>query len=75
MEAAIIFAAVNGYFDSFEPSQTSAAEVHAQDFLQREAKEVLQKISESKNIDEETETLLRAALDTFAKRTSSPHIA
>ncbi len=74
-EAAVIFAAVNGYFDSFEPSQTSSAEVHLQDFLQREAKEVLEKISETKTIDEETETQLRTALDAFIKRTASSHTA
>jgi F-type H+-transporting ATPase subunit alpha len=68
MESAVIFAAVNGYFDSFEPSQTSAAEVRLQDFLQREAKDVLKSIRESKNIDETTEASLRAVLDTFVER-------
>jgi F-type H+-transporting ATPase subunit alpha len=68
MESAVIFAAVNGYFDSFEPSQTSAAEVRLQDFLQREAKDVLKSIRESKNIDEATEASLRTVLDTFVER-------
>ena len=68
VESAVIFAAVNGYFDSFEPSQTSAAEVRLQDFLQREAKDVLKTIRESKNIEEATEASLRAALDKFVAR-------
>ena len=68
VESAVIFAAVNGYFDSFEPSQTSAAEVRLQDFLQREAKDVLKTIRETKNIEEATETSLRAALDKFVAR-------
>jgi F-type H+-transporting ATPase subunit alpha len=68
IEAAVIFAAVNGYLDGFEPSQTSAAEVRLQDFLLREAKDVLTMIRESKNIDDTTEASLRTALDTFAKR-------
>ena len=68
IEAAVIFAAVNGYLDGFEPSQTSAAEVRLQDFLQREAKDVLKTIRESKNIEEATEASLRAALDTFVAR-------
>ncbi len=68
MEAAVIFAAVNGYLDTFEASETSAAEVRLQDFLLREAKEVLKAISESKNIAEDTEAALRAALDNFVSR-------
>ncbi len=68
MEAAVIFAAVNGYLDTFEASETSAAEVRLQDFLLREAKDVLKAISESKNIAEDTEAALRAALDNFVSR-------
>ncbi len=68
VESAVIFAAVNGYFDSFEPSQTSAAEVRLQDFLQREAKDVLKTIRDSKVIEEATEASLRAALDKFVAR-------
>ena len=68
IEAAVIFAAVNGYFDGFEPSQTSAAEARLQDFLTREGLDVLKTIREKKNIEEDTETALRALLDTFAER-------
>jgi F-type H+-transporting ATPase subunit alpha len=68
MESAIIFAAVNGYFDTFEPSETSAAEVRLQDFLTREAKDVLKTIRDTKNIEEATEAALRAALEKFVER-------
>ncbi|MDR3546985.1 MAG: F0F1 ATP synthase subunit alpha [Candidatus Pacebacteria bacterium] len=70
IEAAVIFAAVNGYLDGFEPSQTSAAEQRLQDFLLREAKDVLKAIRESKNIEEATEASLRSALDKFAERST-----
>jgi F-type H+-transporting ATPase subunit alpha len=68
MEAAVIFAAVNGYFDTFEPSETSAAEVRLQDFLTREALDVLKTIRDTKNIEEGTEAALRAALEKFVAR-------
>jgi F-type H+/Na+-transporting ATPase subunit alpha len=68
MEAAVIFAAVNGYLNSFDPLETAAAETRLQDFLTREAKDVLKMIRESKNIEEATEAALRAALDKFVER-------
>ncbi|HEX8946925.1 MAG TPA: F0F1 ATP synthase subunit alpha [Candidatus Paceibacterota bacterium] len=68
MEAAIIFAAVNGYFDSFSPEETSAAEAKLHSFLEREAAGVLTAIRESKDIREETEASLREKLDAFVAR-------
>jgi len=68
MESAVIYAAVNGYFDRFAPEETSAAEKKLQDFLLREAKDALAAIKETKNIADETETKLKAALDAFAAR-------
>ncbi len=73
IQAAVIFAAVNGYLNSFDALETSAAEVRLQDFLLREAKDVLTKIRESKNIDEEVEKSLRALLEKFAERTAPKH--
>jgi F-type H+-transporting ATPase subunit alpha len=67
MEAAIIFASVNGYLNSFATSETSAAEGRLQDFLLREGKKELAMIRETKNIDETTETALRAVLEHFVK--------
>ena len=70
MESAIIFAAVNGYFDSFAPEQTSAAEERLQDFLSREAVGVLAAIRTTREIGEATEKDLRAALDNFVARSA-----
>lgn len=68
LQAAIIYAATNGYFDGFAPEETAAAENKLQDFLQREATDVLEAIRTSKNIAEDTEAKLRTALDAFVGR-------
>ena len=68
MEAAVIFAATNGYFDSFPPSDARDAENKLQDFLTREAKDILKTIRESKQIAEDTEKALKAKLDLFVSR-------
>jgi F-type H+/Na+-transporting ATPase subunit alpha len=68
MESAIIFAAVNGYFDSFAPENTAEAEQKLQDFLSREAVGVLAAIRTTKEIAESTEKDLRAALQNFVDR-------
>lgn len=70
MESAVIFAATNGYFDGFAPSETSKAEERLQDFLNREATGVLAAIRTTKEIGEATEKDLRAALDTFVSRSA-----
>src|SRR3989344_944795 len=64
METAIIFAATNGYFDSFPPEEASAAEKKMQEFLAREGVPVLARIRDSRQIDEETEKQLPAPLHT-----------
>jgi F-type H+-transporting ATPase subunit alpha len=69
MEAAVIFAATNGYFDSFPPEEASAAEKRLQEFLTREGAAALEAIRTSKQIDEATEKSLRAVLDAFVSRT------
>ncbi len=68
MEAAVIFAATNGYFDSFAPEETAAAENRLQDFLNREATGVLAAIRTTREIGEGTEKDLRAVLDKFVAR-------
>ncbi len=65
MESAVIFAAVNGYFDTFSPDDTSALERKLQDYLTREGKEVLTGIREKREITEDIEGKLRALLETF----------
>ena len=68
MEATIIFAATNGYFDSFAPEEVSAVERKLQDYLAREAGGVLAAIKESKEIREGSEKTLREKLDSFIAR-------
>lgn len=70
MEAAVIFAAINGYFDQFPPEETAAAERRLQDFLTREASGVLEAIKDGKDISEDTEKRLRDKLDAFVARTA-----
>ncbi len=70
MEAAVIFAATNGYFDSFAPEETSKAEERLQDFLTREGTGVLAAIRTTKEIGEVTEKDLRGLLDTFVTRSA-----
>lgn len=67
MEASIIFAATNGYFDTFAPEETSKMEKKLQDFLLREAGDVLGTIKDKKEISEETEKTLRGVLERFVK--------
>ncbi|HEX8591448.1 MAG TPA: F0F1 ATP synthase subunit alpha, partial [Candidatus Paceibacterota bacterium] len=59
LQAAIIFAATNGYFDNFVPEETASAQRKLQDFLAREADEVLEAIRSSRDIAEDTEEKLR----------------
>jgi F-type H+-transporting ATPase subunit alpha len=70
MQAAVIFAATNGYLDTFAPEETSAAEHRLQDYLEREAGELLTVIRTEKQISEEIEAKLRAALTAFVERTA-----
>jgi len=68
MEAAIIFAATNGYFDTFSPDEVSEVEAKLQEYLSREAGGVLMAIKESKEIREESEQVLREKLVAFVTR-------
>jgi F-type H+-transporting ATPase subunit alpha len=65
MEAAVIFAATNGYFDMVAPEKVSETEQKLQQFLLREARGVLEAIRTSKEIREESEKTLREKLDRF----------
>ena len=69
MEAAVIFAATNGYFDTFPPEEASAAEKKLQEYLAREGVDALEVIRSSKQIDESTEKKLCIILDAFVAHT------
>jgi F-type H+-transporting ATPase subunit alpha len=75
MEAAVIFAATNGFLDGFPALETSAAEARLQDFLNREAKDILKTIRDSREISEATDAALRSKLDGFAKHVAPKHDA
>ncbi len=70
MEAAVIFAGVNGYLDGFAPEKTSEAEARLQEYLTREANDVLAAIRTTREISETVEKDLRAKLDQFVERTT-----
>ncbi len=66
-QALVMFAATNGYLDSVEPENISAAEEKMLAFMDREGKDVLEAILKEKAISDETEKSLRAKLETFQK--------
>ena len=68
LESAVLFAAGNGYFDSFPPEETAAIEQKLREYLLREAGGVLEAIRMSKEIKEESEQALRTKLDAFISR-------
>jgi F-type H+-transporting ATPase subunit alpha len=70
MEAAVIFAGVNGFLDGYAPEKTSDAEQRLQDYLSREATDVLASIRTTREISETIEKDLRAKLEQFVARTA-----
>lgn len=68
MEAAVIFAATNGFFDTFPPEDSAKAEERLQDFLLREGQDVLKAIRESRDINDETAEKLKEKLAAFVER-------
>lgn len=71
MEAVIIFAATNGYLNSFSPEETKTIESKLREYLAREAGGLLIAIRESKEIREESEKSLREKLESFVARHAS----
>jgi len=68
MQAAVIFAATNGYLDGFRPEDTRAAEAKLRDYLARDAAAELEAIRTTREIGEETEKDLRGKLEAFQSR-------
>ena len=69
MEAAVIYAATNGYFDRLPPEGINAAEENLRDFLLREGKMVLENIRTTREIGDDTEKKLKATLNSWRSRT------
>ncbi len=68
MEVTVLYAATNGFFDRSSVEEITATERKLQDFLLREGADILAAIRESKQIDEATETKLKALLDQWRSR-------
>ncbi|MCI0597864.1 F0F1 ATP synthase subunit alpha [Candidatus Parcubacteria bacterium] len=69
MQAVVIFAATNGFFDGFTPEEAHTVEKKLRDYLIREAKNVLTSIREKKEITEDSEKELLTSLEQFIQRT------
>lgn len=67
VQAAVIFAATNGYLDTFAPEQVTGTEKKLRDFLAREGDEILSAIRDTREIGEDTEKKLRDVLERFVK--------
>jgi F-type H+-transporting ATPase subunit alpha len=63
-----IFAGTQGYFDAVPVNRVAEAERELLRFMREEKSEVRNAIIESKNISDDTEKALRAALEEFRKR-------
>ena len=63
-----IFAGTQGFFDAVPVNRVAEAERELLRFMREEKSEVRNAIIESKNISDDTEKALRAALDEFRKR-------
>src|SRR5437868_3917926 len=63
-----IFAGTQGYFDAVPVNQVARAEKELLAFMREQQPEVRNKIIESKELNEQTEQLLRAALEDFKKQ-------
>lgn len=66
-----IYAATNGYFDSFPPENVSEFEAKLMGFLDREHQGIFDSIRTEKKITEENETALKGALADFVQSASS----
>jgi F-type H+/Na+-transporting ATPase subunit alpha len=65
IQVAVMYGATRGHFDTFPPEKMGEIEERFKGFMQREAKDVLEAIKKDRDISDDTETKLKAALDTF----------
>ncbi len=69
-QVVVIYAGINGYVDQYPVSALRRYEAELLSFLETSRPEVLQKIKSKGALDDETEKLVRDALDAFAKEFS-----
>lgn len=65
-----IYAATNGFLDAFDASRMTEIEEKLLSFMDREHKGVLEAIHKEKAISDDTDAVLRTALEAFAKSTT-----
>ncbi|MEK7616100.1 MAG: F0F1 ATP synthase subunit alpha [Patescibacteria group bacterium] len=66
-EVIIIYAAINGYFDSVELPKIRETEAKLHDYMSKLHSAVLTKIAESNTLDDATEKSLKSALESFMR--------
>ena len=72
----IIYAVTNGYLDDVPIAEVKAWEYAFHDWLAEHHPEIGQSIAEAKEVSEETETTLRAAIEEFKEsRGQTPQAA
>jgi len=64
-QVVVMYAATNGFFDSFDAERMTDIESKFLSFMDRESKSVLQTIKSEKAISDETEKALRVAIERF----------
>lgn len=64
-QVVVMYAATNGFFDSFDAERMMDIESKFLSFMDRESKSVLQTIKSEKAISDETEKALRVAIERF----------
>lgn len=72
-QAVSIFAGTQGYFDMVPVNKVFEVEQELLTFMREEKSEVRNKIIETREISDDTEKLLRAALDDFRNRYKAKH--
>jgi F-type H+-transporting ATPase subunit alpha len=65
VQIAVMYAATRGHFDAFTPEKMGEIETRFTAYMLREAKGVLEAIKKDRDIKEETEAELKAAIETF----------
>jgi F-type H+-transporting ATPase subunit alpha len=63
----VLYAALNGYFDKFEPSQMQEVEKKFLDYLNNLHKDLVEKIAKERQITDETESEIKEVISKFVE--------
>jgi F-type H+-transporting ATPase subunit alpha len=64
----VLYAALNGYFDKFEPSQMQEIEKKFLDYVQTQHDELIKKIQEKRDLTEEIESEMKDVIKSFVDK-------